>query len=154
MIWEEKGIIIKVTVMNDLSSLQRKAVFDALHTLRAANVPPETILQLHLEYPDIHKEPISFPICPSEPSAAIQKALYITPEAYKFTEQDTEAKANRLTCQSYVTALVDHPDNAIIKYPEAGKSNGEAVVHRFSDNFLASNCMQCRVTLAFRSFLM
>jgi hypothetical protein len=37
----------------------------------------------------------------------------------------------RLTRQSYVDALVNHPPGAVIEFPMSGVSHGEAVAHIF-----------------------
>ena len=116
--------------LTSLTSLQRKAVGDALQLLRRANVEPRTLSRLAeqsfydpTELSDLEEE--------SRPSLAVQKASYTPLDATLFSEAQCATLCNRVTKRSFVSALVDHPEGAVVEYPEAAHEPGSAIAHQF-----------------------
>ena len=117
--------------MSEPTSPQRRAANEALELLRRANIEPETFLRIALgtppnssTEPDINEE--------LQPSPAIRKASYIPPAAAYLSEAGRGAQPYKVTRKSFVSAVVDHPEGAVVEYPEAGACAGNSVAHRFT----------------------
>ena len=116
--------------MSELTSPQRRAAIDALRLLCRTNIAPERLLTLESSpSPELQKD--LYDDEEVAPSAAIQKAAYIPPEATYFTDVEQAVLAHRVTLRSFAAALIDHPEGAVVEYPKAGKKKGDTVAHRF-----------------------
>lgn len=60
--------------------------------------------------------------------------IYTPSKAILFTQNELQNHEGRLTRQSYIHAIVDHPLNAILEFPESGHEMDLAVGHRFRIN--------------------
>ncbi|KAF5382081.1 hypothetical protein D9615_004312 [Tricholomella constricta] len=68
---------------------------------------------------------------PQSPSAEVQLSQYEPPIARSFSEKELLAGINHINRLTTVDALIDHPLNAIVEYPQTGSCKGESVAHRF-----------------------
>lgn len=56
---------------------------------------------------------------------------YIAPKARLFTEDELKSGVGRVTRQSHIDGIVDHPIGAVLEFPETGDRMGMAIGHRF-----------------------
>ena len=117
--------------MTELTSPQRRAAAEALNLLRRANVEPESLLHFASEAPTNTTSELALNE-DLEPSPSIQKASCIPSVATYYSEVERIALCNRVTRKSSVSAIVDHPEGAVVEYPEAGRRPGDSVAHRFT----------------------
>ncbi|KAG2136261.1 hypothetical protein BD769DRAFT_1664610 [Suillus cothurnatus] len=82
--------------------------------------------------PDTPTIPLGVPLSIPDPCSAILAAQYIPPPACSFTLDEISAGAHRINRQSIVHAIINHPQGVIIKYPQTGSSEGNAVAHIFT----------------------
>lgn len=135
--------------MDGLSSQQQKVVNDVIHLLHTHGVDPK-FLQTLLSSPE-HDEreeqasssqqnPSSLRhdecdgVSSSQPKQCIEieRASYVPPKAVDFTVDERARRLDQVTRVGYATALLDHPEGAVLEYPESGKVSGESVAHRFT----------------------
>lgn len=57
---------------------------------------------------------------------------YNPPPASWFTLEECGQRKNRVTRELNVDAIIDHPLEAVVEYPETGRVMGESVAHRFA----------------------
>ena len=101
--------------------------------LRNANVSPGTFTDIYCKpQGSVAEEVDNEHLLELLPSLAIQRASYTPPKAAYFSDLQILSEAHRVTRKSSASALIDHPEGAIVEYPEAGRKNGEAVAHRFT----------------------
>ena len=118
--------------MEGLSNSQQIAVADVLELLQNVNVQLETFANLPQQTIQNTVNVLQEHASKLQPSLAIQKALYKLPKAVYFTEEQRLWQAHCVTRKSFVSALIDHPEGAIVEYPEAGENMGEAIAHRYT----------------------
>ncbi|KAF8590817.1 hypothetical protein K439DRAFT_1657169 [Ramaria rubella] len=70
----------------------------------------------------------------SAPHHSLIYSKTLIPNAIPFTSQEILLGANRVTRQSYVQGIIEHPAHTIIEYPQTGSKMGEAIAHRFLIN--------------------
>lgn len=122
--------------MSILTSPQRKAVVDATEILRSADVSVDVFVanfdtgRLGVTLPITHTAQLHSPDLVT-PSERIIKASYVPERALYFSEEEKSQLLHKLTRKSIVSAIIDHPEGAVLEYPETGKVLGEAVAHRF-----------------------
>ncbi|KIJ50592.1 hypothetical protein M422DRAFT_245222 [Sphaerobolus stellatus SS14] len=67
----------------------------------------------------------------SEVSSIPSTINYIASLAAPYTSEDMHSGRNRTTYKACAQKFIQHPENAIVEYPETGSFNGEAIVHIF-----------------------
>ncbi|KIJ36290.1 hypothetical protein M422DRAFT_261437 [Sphaerobolus stellatus SS14] len=67
----------------------------------------------------------------SEVSSVPSTINYIASPAAPYTSEDIHSGHNRTTYKARAQKFIQHPENAIVEYPETGSFNGEAIVHIF-----------------------
>lgn len=115
--------------MDGLNPSQQKVVNDVLSLLQTHNVDPKVLHTLSSPRRDADENTVPPHLIQL---IALEKASYVAPKAVYFTENERLDGLHRATRVGYVSALLDHPEGAVVEYPESGKSYGEAIAHRFA----------------------
>ena len=68
--------------------------------------------------------------CP--PCPAVLASRYIPPPARLFTREERDCHANRVTRRMYVDGIIEHPLDAIVKYPQTGSHHSKSIAHIFT----------------------
>ena len=120
--------------MSELQLLQKRALIDAQKLLRDAGVPIEALLADHHDLGadncNLQSSTFNLSLTPnsgfltSTPSSEFSRASYKAPRA----ELDGSIQYTRV---SYAAAILDHPIDAVVEFPETGRFEGEAIAHQF-----------------------
>lgn len=69
---------------------------------------------------------------PGLPSPAVRSYRYVPAAASPFSAEEMNQNIHIINRQTRIHALVDHPIEAIVEYPETGALPGQGVAHRFA----------------------
>ena len=78
--------------------------------------------------------PLLFETKSRSPSCYLPPLSYSPPNSIRFTANEVRFGLNKVTRKSCAHAIVDHPADIVLEYPETGTISGEAVAHRFKIN--------------------
>ncbi|KAF8576151.1 hypothetical protein K439DRAFT_1623060 [Ramaria rubella] len=70
----------------------------------------------------------------SAPHHSLIYSKTLIPNTIPFTSQEILLGDNRVTRQSYVQGIIEHPAHTIIEYPQTGSKMGEMIAHQFLIN--------------------
>lgn len=69
---------------------------------------------------------------PNLPSPAVRSYHYVPPAASPFSAEDLNQNIHIINRQTRIHALINHPIEAIVEYPETGAILGQGIAHRFA----------------------
>ncbi|KAF8580723.1 hypothetical protein K439DRAFT_1619588 [Ramaria rubella] len=104
---------------------QAKEILEAAGLLGDSDISETSWFKDMINMLDMHLGSASHPslIFKAGPSTAVP-----------FTLQQILSGANRVTQQSYVQAIIEHPVNSVVEYPQTGMKMGKGITHHFLMN--------------------